>query len=163
MTASNRTHRTCTLWTTIFGGLFLLTSAQAKVTVVTLSQLVDESDTIVYGSFKSSSRASAQSSSFVQFVPRSILRGKDLSVNGSITFCNSSGETAPDLSKMNGELVLFATKRLECFGLAHGNKSIVRIKAGRARTGAMDDQPQAQSLSSLLKKIRALVAKQPAA
>jgi hypothetical protein len=147
----------------VFWGLFLLTSAHAKVTVVTLSQLVDESDTIVFGSFKSSSRATAPSPSFVQFIPRSVLRGKDLSVNGSISFCNSSGETAPDLSKMKGEFVLFATKRLECFGLPHGNKSIVRVKAGRARTAAMDDQPQAQPISSLLKKVRALVAKQPAA
>ena len=163
MPASNRTHRTCTVWSTVFWGLFLLTSAHAKVTVVTLSQLVDESDTIVYGSFKLTSRSSAQSPSYLQFSPKSVVRGKDLSVNGSITFCNLSGEKTPDLSKMNGTLVIFATKQTECFGLSHGNKSIIRVKAGRARTAAMDDQPQAQPLSSLLKKIRALVAKQPAA
>jgi hypothetical protein len=151
------------VWTTIFCGLFFLASARARVTVVTLSQLVDESDTIVYGSFKLTRRSSAQSPSYVQFTPKSVLRGKDLSVNGSITFCNSSGETAPDLSKMNGELVIFATKQTECFGLSHGNKSIIRVKAGRARTAAMDDQPLAQPLSSLLKKIRALVAMRPAA
>jgi hypothetical protein len=150
------------MWTTVFCGLFLLNVAHAKVTVVTLSQLVDESDTIVYGSFKLASRASPQSPSFVPFIPKSILRGKDLSAHGSITFCNQSGEKSPDLSRMTGTVVIFATKQLECFGLAHGNKSIIRVKAARARTAAMDDQPEAQSLASLLKKIHALVAKQPA-
>lgn len=163
MTAYNRTHRTPIVWTTILCGLFLIASARARVTVVTLSQLVDESDTIVYGSFKLTSRPHAQSPSYVQFTPKSVLRGKDISANGSITFCNSSGEKAPDLSKMTGTLVIFASKQTECFGLSHGNKSIVRVKAGRARTAAMDDQPEAQPLVSLLKKIRALVAKQPGA
>lgn len=162
MTAYNRTHRTAIVWTTIFCGLFILTSARARVSVVTLSQLVDESDTIVYGSFQLTSRSSAQSPSYVQFTPKSVLRGKDIAISGSITFCNSSGEKAPDLSKLKGMLVLFATKQTECFGLSHGNKSIVRVKAGRARTATMDDQPEAQPLASLLKKIRALVAKRPA-
>jgi hypothetical protein len=162
MPAYHRTHGAAKGWA-IFCGLLFLASADAKVTVVTLSQLVDESDTIVYGSFQLTSRANAQSSSYVPFTPKSVLRGKDLSVNGSITFCNFSGEKAPDLSKMKGTLLIFATKQTECFGLSHGNKSIVRVKAGRARTAAMDDQPEAQPLSSLLKKIRALVAKQPAA
>ena len=75
MTAYNRTHRTAIVWTTIFCGLFILTSARARVSVVTLSQLVDESDTIVYGSFQLTSRSSAQSPSYVEFTPKSALRG----------------------------------------------------------------------------------------
>jgi hypothetical protein len=155
MTASNRTHRTSIAWATVFCGLLFLTPAHAKVTVITLSQLVDESDTIVYGSFKLTSRASAQ---FVSFIPKSILRGKDLSVNRSMTFCNQSGERSPDLAKITGSVVIFATKQLECYGLSYGNRSIVRVKSDRARTAAMDDQPQAQPLNLLLKKISALVA-----
>jgi hypothetical protein len=159
MTASDRTHRAAL--TTVLCGLLCLASANARVRVVTLSQLVDESDTIVYGSFKLTSRASAQSPAFVQFIPKATLRGKDLSVNGSLTFCNASGEKWPDLSRITGTLVIFANKQLECFGLSYGNKSIVRVKAGRARTGAMDDQPEAQPINVLLKKISVLVAKQP--
>jgi hypothetical protein len=159
----NVSDRTVAAWATVLWGLLYLSSAHARVTVVTLSQLVDESDTIVYGSFKLTPRAAAaQSESFVSFIPKSILRGQGIAVNEPIALCNTSGERVPDLSKMTGTLVIFATKQLECFGLAHGNKSIIRVKAGRARTGAMDDQPEAQPLKTLLNKIRVLVARHPA-
>lgn len=159
MIAPRRIHHAPTGWATLLCGLFLLASAHAKVTVVTLSQLVDESDTIVYGSFEARSKAAAQSPSFVQFIPKSLLRGKDISAGKSITFCNQSGERSPDLSRMTGSVVLFANKQLECYALSHGDKSIIRVKAGHARTAAMDDQPQAQPLKVLLKKIATLVAR----
>jgi hypothetical protein len=131
------------------------------MTIVTLSELVRKSDAIVYGHVKLSSQGvSADSPSLVSFVPEAILKGKVIVGNGAITFCNPHGEEYPDLSKLTGTLVIFATKRRECFDLSHGDRSIVPVEAGVAKTVAIEDQPETQPFKAFEKNLRALVARQ---
>jgi hypothetical protein len=152
------------VWLGVFCGLFCLASAHAKMTIVTLSELIRKSDVIVFGHVKLSSvRVASESPSMVLFVPEAILKGKVIVGNRAITFCNPHGEEEPDLSKYTGALVIFATKRSKCLYLSHGDRSIVPVEAGVAHTVAIEDQPEIRAFKAFREELRALVARQAAA
>jgi hypothetical protein len=152
--------KTSRIWISVLCVLLGFATAHAKMTVVSLSELVRKSDVIVYGHVDLTVAASGESPSLMPFVPMEILKGKAIAGNGAITFCNPHSDELPDLSKMTGTFVIFGSKRPECFDLSHGDRSIISVEAGVAKTVAIRDQPETQQLNALLRKIRALVTHQ---
>ena len=153
-------HKTSRVWISVLCVLLGLATAHAKMTVVSLSELVRKSDLIVYGHVNLTVGVSGESPSLVSFVPETILKGNAIPGKSGITFCNPTGDELPDLSKIAGQLVIFASKRPECFELSHGDRSLVPVEAGVAKTVAIEGQPDTQSFRSFTRKLRLLVTTQ---
>jgi hypothetical protein len=111
----------------------------AKATVVTLPELVQKSQLIVYGSIHtddpSSSFATAAS---VPFTISRILKGT--SAHGDIILlCKRRSSLSypdwPDIAAMSGDNILFLRSNGTCFDLAHNYRSLVKVRGGRAMTG----------------------------
>ena len=138
-------------------GLLCSAVAESKETIVTLSELVKESDIVVIGHFPRHD-GSVPAGSAIPFIPEAMLKGTRLSKE-TIFFCNAHGVEYPDLSKMEGIRVIFAVKSTNCLNLAHGNRSIIYVESGVAKTVEIEDQPENQPLKGFLEKIRSLAAK----
>jgi hypothetical protein len=135
-------------------------AALAKMTLESLPGLVMESEVIVYGQAVPTSRA-ASTKSTVSFQAESVLKGSSIVAHGLILLCNSHDNSEwPDLNTLTGRVVIFVSRKGECFDLSHGYRSIVQTKAGRTSTNAIKDQPDDQTIASFLRKIRTVVAKQ---
>jgi hypothetical protein len=145
--------------------LIVSMTSNAKMTIVTLSQLVMKSDVIVLGHFGPPAGVSpTQSSSFVPLQVASILKGGTMVAHGMLEMCNvRENSESPDLSRLTGSFVIFASKKSTCFELSHGDRSIVPTASGRANTVAIEDEPDDQTLTHFLKTVRSLVAKQSGA
>ena len=141
----------CFLW-------MVSAAAHAKMTIVTLSQLVKKSEIIVYGHFNPLARgASNQSSAAIQFEAESILKGRDAVALGIIPLCNLEYPDEYDLARLTGVDILFISKKGQCYVLSHGDRSVVPVYDGRAHTVAIEDQPEVQLLQEFLGKIRTVV------
>lgn len=135
-------------------------ASQAKTTLVSLPGLVMESEVIVYGQVVPTSTA-ASAKSTVSFHAESVLKGSSNVAHGLILLCNSHDNSeGPDLNTLTGKVVIFVSRKRECFDLSHGYRSIVQAKAGRASTNAIKDQPDVQTTAGFLRKIRTVVAEQ---
>jgi hypothetical protein len=144
----------CFLWMVSAG-------AHAKMTIVTLSQLVKKSEVIVYGHFNPLVReASNQSPAVIQFEAESIIKGKDAVAVGIIPLCNLEYSDEYNLAKLTGVDILFVSKKGQCYVLSHGDRSVVPVYDGRAHTTAIEDQPEEQTLEELLVKIQTLLSGQ---
>jgi hypothetical protein len=133
-------------------------AAHAKMTIVTLSQLVKKSEIIVYGHFNPlASGALNQSPAVIQFEAESILKGKDAVAVGIIPLCNLEYPDEYDLAKLTGVDILFISKKGPCYVLSHGDRSVVPVYDGRAHTVAIEDQPEVQLLQEFLGKMRTVV------
>jgi hypothetical protein len=135
------------------------TAAHAKMTVVTLPQLVKQSELIVYGHFSPSAKeVSNQSPAIVQFKVGSFLKGKGSIAAPTLPLCNLPDEYSDefDLSKLTGHFILFVSRKGPCFELSHGDRSVVAVKDDRAVTIAIENQPDDQLLQGFLEKIRSL-------
>ncbi len=138
-------------------------AAHAKMTIVSLSQLVKKSEIIAYGHFNPLARgASNQSPAVVRFEAESILKGKDAVAVGIIPLCNHRDEYSDeyDLAKLTGVDILFVSKKGQCYELSHGDRSVVPVYGGSAHTIAIEDQPEQQPLEELLGKIQTLLSGQ---
>ena len=137
-------------------GLLCFTVAEPKMTIITLAELVKKSDIVVIGHFGPHERPD-RGGSAIPFFPEAVLKGRPQSKE-AILFCNVHGDEYPDLSKMEGTRVIFALKSANCLNLAHGDRSIVYVESGMAKTVLIEDQPEYQPLKEFLKKIRSLAA-----
>jgi hypothetical protein len=141
-------------------------AAQAKTTVVTLPQLVKQSEVIVYGHISSSAKGTSnQSPAVVQFEAESILKGQEAVAIRIITLCNQRDEYADayDLAKLTGDFILFISRKSQCYELSHGDRSVVPVKNDRAVTIAIEDQPEDLPLGDFLHMVRLFVSSQVAA
>lgn len=151
---------------TIVAALMLLfeTSAFAKTTAITLSELVKESSAIVYGRMgKIGSSPRRPGASWIPFKASQVIKGDPSLAGGEILLCNSRPPMTeyPDLSNLRGNLVLFLSHRKSgCYEFTHTVKSVIEVHDDRAATVVINDQPDSQSFKWFLKKIRYLVAKQ---
>ena len=137
-------------------------AAQSKMTVVTLPQLVKQSEVIVYGHISSSAKGTSnQSPAVVQFEAESILKGQEAVAIRIIALCNQHDEY--DLAKLTGHLILFISSKSQCYELSHGDRSVVPVKDDRAVTMAIEDQPEDQPLGDFLHMVRQFVSIQVAA
>lgn len=135
-------------------------ASRAKMTLLSLPVLVLESEVIVYGQVVPT-LTTASSKSTVSFQAESVLKGNSIVAHGLILLCNSHDNSEwPDLNTLAGRVVIFVSRKGECFDLSQRHRSIVQTKAGRASTNAIKDQPGDQTVTSFLRKIRTVVAKQ---
>jgi hypothetical protein len=135
-------------------------AAHAKTTVVTLPQLVSESEIIVYGHVSSSVEgASKQSATAVKFNVEQIFKGRGHLAARNISLCNLPDEYSDkfDLSKLTGDFILFVSRKEQCFELSHGDRAVGAVKDGRAHTAAIEDQPDDQPLGDVSWHIQTLV------
>jgi hypothetical protein len=143
----------CFLW-------MVSAAAHAKMTIVTLSELIKKSEIIVYGHFNPLVRgASNQSPAVVLFEVESIFKGTVAVVVGIIPLCNLRDEYSDeyDLAKLTGVDILFVSKKGRCYELSHGDRSVVPVYGGGAHTIAIEDQPDEQPLEEFVGKIRTIV------
>jgi hypothetical protein len=147
------------LWIASLYSLFSSVICWAEMPIVTLSQLIGRSEVIVYGRLDPRLTPAGE---LVSFRADSILKGGSLVSPGSISLCNPSdhSEEAPDLSKIQGNVVIFLKEHSSCLRLSYGAKSIVDTRDGRANTSAIDGELASQPLNHFLSRIRE-IAKTP--
>ncbi|MGO9803220.1 MAG: hypothetical protein ACLPTM_12445 [Steroidobacteraceae bacterium] len=139
--------------------LLVTTVVFAKATVVTLPELISQSELIVYGHFAAES-GSTTSSATVPFEVVRIIKGSDSFATGSVVLCNPSTMLdRPDLSKMRGDGILFLVKKGQCLALSHSYRSLVPVKGNRASTVAIRGQPDEQALEAFLDEVKELTSK----
>jgi hypothetical protein len=136
--------------------LLCLGAAEPKATNITLAELVQKSDVVVFGHFVSSNGTDREG---IPFVPESVLKGSP-KINGVIFFCDVHAEEYPDLSKMEGTSVIFAVRSQHCLNLSHAERSIVYVESETVNTVEINGQPDFQPIKEFLRKIRALVTEQ---
>lgn len=140
-------------------------SPPAKATIVTLSELIIQSQIIVYGhvgaSTKKPTSAPSLSASWVRFKASQVLKGH-ASIHGGVVFlCNSRpNEEWPDMSTLAGENILFLARHGDCFDLSHKYRSLANVHGDQVSTATIEDQPNAQPLDVFIKKVRAVVSEQ---
>jgi hypothetical protein len=127
----------------------------AEMPIVTLWQLIAKSEIILYGRVDPALPTAAE---LVSFRTELILKGKTIVPPGNILLCNPNdhGEESPDLSKLQGNIVIFLSKRGGCFDLSYGSKSIVDTTGERANTSAIEGESASQPLDHFLQKVRAM-------
>jgi hypothetical protein len=129
----------------------------AKATIVTLPELVVESQLVIYGRLASTDSSAASAAPVVQFKATRILKGASLIHESTIPLCNWRPNSEwPDVSKIAGESILFVSRKGDCFALSHSYRAIVRIHNGRADTIIIKGQPADQPKDALFKQILAL-------
>ena len=147
------------LWCALCG-ITVPTLALSRMTDVTLLELINQSDVIVFGHISSTATSDSRvASGPVRFEVLSMLKGAHTFGPGKIALlCNPHNNSElPDLSKLNGNTVVFLSTGKDCFALSHGYVSVVQVAGGRASTYAIKDQPQSQSWKSFLHQVRAIV------
>jgi hypothetical protein len=141
--------------------LFFFFEVQAKIAPVTLSDLVEKSQAIVYGHAVAAGDSSqSKDTTLVTFEVSKVLKGAASLTSRQMILCNSPPPMVdyPDLSKLGGDNVIFLVERPSgCFGLTRGYKSIVPIRDNRALTQALEHQPKDQELKLFLQKVSFLV------
>jgi hypothetical protein len=142
-------------WIASLYSLLFPAIGSAEMPIVTLSQLIAKSEIILYGRVDPALPPAAE---LVSFRAEVVLKGNTIVPPGNTLLCNPNdhGEESPDLSKLQGNIVIFLSKRGDCFDLSYGSKSIVDITGERANTSAIEGELASQPLDHFLKKVRAM-------
>jgi len=136
----------------------------AMATLITLPELIQKSQVIVYGHLdEGTERSSSARSTWLRFKVVQVLKGTSSVRDGTVVLCNSrppQGEWA-DLSKLPGDSILFLTSTDgTCFDVSHSYRSVVAISDGQASTVTIKDQPKEQPVNLFLQKVLTVVSKQ---
>ncbi|HZF17086.1 MAG TPA: hypothetical protein VE046_14190 [Steroidobacteraceae bacterium] len=154
--------------TTIYRGLktfavctlLFATLGHAKATIVTLSELVTQSQVIVYGRVVGSPAALSPQSK-VRFEVSTVFKGDSLVHDGAVLLCNSRPNSEwPDVSKVAGNSVLFLAQKEGCLELSHSYRALLKVQGDQISTVTIEDQPDSQPLDQFFKKVQALVCNQ---
>lgn len=143
-------------------GLLVPAIVAASMTIITLPDLVNKSATIAYGHVdgKSLSVSSGHPMPVVTFDVVQGLKGNAVS-GQQINLCNSHlSSERPDLSKMTGALVVFASPQGSCLELSHGSRSVIAFAGRRAQTYMLEGEPHDQSLEEFAQKIGSIASHQ---
>jgi hypothetical protein len=135
--------------------LGVCSAATARLLDINLSQLVAQSDVIVYGLVVSGNEGNKGT---VIVTPKAVLKGAKLENEKGFIICNVVGKTESlDLRSVHRPLVIFASKNQDCLMPIHGISSTIIVNKGLAATASIVDQPNQQSISEFLRKIRRMV------
>lgn len=148
-------------WTVFLGALVSSALAVASMTIVTLSELIKESEIIVYGQVQPGiAGISGSSPGRNSFKVISALKGNAFRKGDEILLCNERLSSEwPDLAKLVGPQVLFISRKGNCFELSHGYKSIVSVNNGRASTNGVKGEPLDEPVESFFRKVRSMATK----
>ena len=129
-------------------------AALAKLTNISLAELVEGSTVIAYGR----SVTDGKSSPLVVFQTETLLKGPREAAQKTLRICNDPADVESyDLSKVSEPYVVFATGGKDCYTPIHGLRSVVQVREGIALTGNISDQPQEQPVTAFIKKVSQLV------
>lgn len=139
-------------------GLVIPVAGMASMTTITLAQLVVKSDVVALGRTSRTSDVSQSMGSTVAFEITMLLKGGNALDTSAIKLCNPNNNSEwPDLTKMQGDRIVFVAKAGDCYSLVHGYRSIIGSDGGQAWTGVIEGQPDKQPITTFLKKIQILV------
>jgi hypothetical protein len=135
---------------------FLCVLANARMVTATLSQLVRDSPVVVFGHFRQIvDHPAASSDATVEFDIVEVLKGKPRT---KLSLCNYHPDSEwPDLSRLNGDYVLFAEPDGTCERLTLGYRSLTPVVNRVANTSGIEDEPARQPIQKFLMRLRALV------
>jgi hypothetical protein len=135
--------------------------ALASLKNITLRELVQKSDVIARGEVGGAASTSEARNGVASLQISSVLKGKDVGVNSKLPLCNQQVDSEhPDLAKVQGDYVVFAARKGECFYLVWGHDALIAVRNGRASTAGIMDQPTDQPVDEFLNRIRSLIHKQ---
>jgi hypothetical protein len=133
----------------------------AKVTGITLPELVRQSSTIVLGRVETSDSTRAVGQ-WALFRSSRILKGDDALTGRTIQLCNSRSPVGeyPKLSLLTYDVILFlVAKKTGCFEFSHATRSVVEVHGDTVMTAALTDQPLEQPRDEFIEKLRKLITK----
>ena len=91
----------------------------------------------------------------VEFDIVEVLKGKPRT---KLSLCNYHPDSEwPDLSRLNGDYVLFAEPDGNCERLTLGYRSLLPVVDRLADTSGIEDEPARQPIQKFLTRLRALV------
>jgi hypothetical protein len=135
--------------------LGVCSAATARLLDINLSELVAQSDVIVYGQVVNGNEGDKDT---VLVTPRAVLKGMKRENEKGFTICNIVGNTESlDLRSVHRPLVIFGRKNEDCLMPVHGISSTIVVDKGLAATASIVDQPDQQPISEFLKRIRQIV------
>ena len=135
--------------------LGVCSAAMARLLDVSLSELVAQSDVIVYGVVVNEN---GKNQGTVAITPKTVLKGAKGEDEKRFIVCNIVGNTESlDLREVHQPVVVFAKKNEDCLMPVHGISSTIVVNKGLAATASIVDQPTQQSISEFLKRIRRIV------
>jgi hypothetical protein len=140
-------------------GLVIPVVAVASMTTITLAQLVVKSDVVALGHTSGTPGVQQPMGNTVAFEITTLLKGgQALEAGAIIKLCNPNNNSEwPDLTKMQGDRVIFVAKAGDCYSLVHGYRSIIGGDGGQAWTSVIKGQPYKQPITTFLQKIQVLV------
>jgi hypothetical protein len=138
---------------------FLCAVANAKIARVTLDQLVDESDIVVYGKTTTLNDVQHKNDGGVAWLrPITVLFGKIPDGSRGLPICNAVDTESLDLKANPGNYVLFVKRSGQCYSPVAGLKAVVPVVGALALTGRIDAEPERMKLKALFERIRARAA-----
>jgi hypothetical protein len=141
--------------TLLLCALLASSHADSKATVVTLLELIEESQLIIYGHLDIANSPPVFSPTRLRFTAVQLLKGRTSAREDIVLLCNRRPNAEwPDLSKLAGDAVLFLVQSGDCYNLSHNYRSVVKVHGDRATTGAIKDQPDEQTVDEFLQKLR---------
>ena len=131
----------------------------AELLAAKLSELVRQSGVILYGDIVPATPTGSESdASIVWLTPQEVLKGSIPKGSHNLPVCNAIDDPeSPDLRSHPGSYVIFAKPKARCYQPIWGATSLVFVRTGIAYTLAIQGEPEKQSVSDLLKRIRTLV------
>ena len=135
-------------------GVLWDSNASAQVVKATLSDIFNQSDVIFLGH----RHESDSSPDIVSFDVVELFKGKK-TIGRSVHLCNYHPDSEwPELIRLEGEKIIFASWNGSCLRLAMGYRSVVPVSDGVADTSGITGLPLRQPLSSLKAALHALIA-----
>jgi hypothetical protein len=139
-------------------GAALCPSVRAQMVKTTLPELVNQSGVIFIGHVhEADARSPVSTNDAVQFDSTELFKGA-ATVQGVISMCNYHPDSEwPNLSRLKGDHVIFASPNGSCLKLTVGYRSVATVTDGVVNTSGITGQPLRQRLSAFSARIRSLV------
>jgi hypothetical protein len=126
----------------------------ARLTNITLEELVTRSTLVAYGRTETKS---ADDSSTVTFEIATLLMGPSDVARKTVRICNDVTDVESyDLSRITRSYIVFAAAKDNCYAPVHGLRSVVQVREDAALTANISGEPSEQPLNTLLSKIKVL-------
>jgi hypothetical protein len=133
--------------------------SEAKVAYISLDELVQEADLVLYG--QTTQHTGTPSKTVAWMKPLAVLKNKKAVATGKdVPVCNGGDTESVDFNAYPGSYVVFVSKEGDCYSPIAGIRSVVLIRDQVALTARIQGQPERQTLDAFLKEIRALVGSQ---
>jgi hypothetical protein len=130
----------------------------AQMVRTTLPELVSQSQVIFLGHVhECDGQVSVSAKAVIQFDATEVFKGAG-DVQSVISMCNSHPDSEwPDLSRLKGDYVIFASPSGACLKLTVGYRSVAAVSDDVVNTSGITGEPPRQRLAAFSARIRAFV------